>query len=152
MLDGIDKKILGLLQKNGRMGLNDIAKKVGLKSPSVLARIKKIEKEGIIKGYTVLIGHKKIGLDITAFIGVYMEHPGSIRNFEREVKKIGDEILECHHITGEYTFLLKVMTKDTDTLRHLIERIRNIKGVTRTHTMISFMSMKDRSDLSLKFI
>ena len=142
-------KILDLLQDQGRIPFSDIAHKVGLTPPSIMERIKKMEDKGIIKKYTAIIDAKMLGKDILAFIGVYISHPRYIGDFEKEITKYED-ILECHHVTGEYTLLLKVKTKNTTTLEALIKNIRSMKGITRTFTIISLSTKKEGTKINLK--
>jgi Lrp/AsnC family leucine-responsive transcriptional regulator len=143
-LDEIDIKILTLLSNNGRIHYKDIAKIVRLKPPSVIDRIKKLESEKIIKGYTVLVDEKKLGIDITGFIGVNIDHPKNIDNFESITNELKEEILECHHVTGDFTLLLKVKARNTAELEKLIGKIRSTKGVIKTHTMIVFSTITER--------
>ncbi len=143
MLDTIDTKIINILQKDSRTTYRDIAKKVRLQPPSVIERVKKLEREGIIKRYVTLIDEKKLGIDVTAFIGVYIEHPQYIDSFEKAIAGISDDILECHHVTGDYTLLLKVKTRNTTTLEKLIKELRGITGVVRTYTMVVFSTLKE---------
>lgn len=142
-IDEIDKKILSLLSQNGRIHYKEIAKKVHLKPPSVIERIRKLEADKIIKGYTVLLNEKKLDIDITGFIGVNIDHPKNIDNFENVTKELKQEILECHHVTGDYTLLLKVKARNTAELEKLIGKIRSTKGVIKTHTMIVFSTIKE---------
>src|SRR5262245_14797846 len=113
--DDTDRRILGLLQDDCRTPLARLGEQVGLSAPAVLERIKKLEAAGVITGYHAVLDGRRIGLDVTAFIGVITSEPDSIAQFEREVVAIED-VLECHHVTGEYTFLLKVKTENTSTL------------------------------------
>jgi len=143
-IDEIDRQILSLLSKNGRIHYNYIAKKVHLKPPSVIERVKKLEKEKIIKGYVALLDEKKLGVDITGFIGVNIDHPQNINKFEKITHILKNNILECHHVTGEFTLILKVKAKNTAELEKLIERIRSTDGVVKTHTMIVFSTITER--------
>ncbi len=149
-IDSIDEKILDILKKNGRIKLKELAEMVGLTSPAVIERVNRLESEGVIKGYCALIDPKKLGIDITAFIGIYIDHPSHIDTFEKEIESIGDEIMECHHVTGEWTLLLKIRTKNTDTLQALIKKIRSIKGVVRTNTMVVFSTLKETPNFKFK--
>ncbi|MBI3014058.1 MAG: Lrp/AsnC family transcriptional regulator [Candidatus Tectomicrobia bacterium] len=135
LVDKTDLKILEILQDNCRISLRDIARSVGLSSPSVVERIRKLEKKGILRGYRAIVDARKVGKDITAFIGVSVSHPQQIGSFEKEIEKVED-ILECHHVTGDHTFMLKVKTENTSTLENLIRQIRSIEGVTRTLTSV----------------
>ncbi len=149
-IDAIDAKITNILQEDGRATLKEISKRVGLKPPSVLERVKKLEREGVITGYLGLVNARKLGFDITSFIGVNINHPKNITVFEKEIGRMGEEILECHHVTGDYTLLLKVKTHNTDTLRALIEEIRSITGVVRTYTMVVFSTLKEDQRIPVK--
>lgn len=146
LLDRTDLKILEILQENCRVSLRDIARSVGLSSPSVVDRIRKLENKGILKGYRAIVDAKKVGKDITAFIGVSITHPQQILTFEQEIGKVED-VLECHHITGEHTFMLKVKTENTSNLEGLISRIRSIPGVTRTLTSVVFSTPIEKTQL-----
>lgn len=147
--DAIDTAILDILQNNARATLAEISGKVGLKPPSVLERVKKLENEGVISGYVGIVDARRLGIDITSFIGVNIDHPRNIAVFEGEIDKLGDEILECHHVTGDYTLLLKAKTHNTTTLEKLIDRIRSIPGVVRTYTMVAFSTLKEAQRIPL---
>lgn len=145
-MDRTDLKILEILQENCRVSLRDIARLVGLSSPSVVDRIRKLENKGILKGYRAIVDAKRVGKDITAFIGVSVSHPQQIVDFEQEIAKVRD-VLECHHVTGEHTFMLKVKTENTSNLENLISRIRSIPGVTRTLTSVVFSTPIEKTQL-----
>ena len=86
---------------------------------------------------------RKLGKDITAFIGVAIEHPRYFDNFAKKVLGL-DEVLECHRVAGEESYVLKVRTQDTSALdKLLVEHLRTIAGVTRTHTTIVLASIKE---------
>jgi len=142
-LDQIDIQILALLQEHCKMSLAKIGQRVGLSAPAVIERIKKLEESGVIVGYTALLDARKLGCDITAFIGVLTSHPKSIHDVERQIES-RQEILECHHVTGAYTLLLKVKTADTSSLEELISDLRSIEGVSRTETMIVLSTHTER--------
>jgi Lrp/AsnC family leucine-responsive transcriptional regulator len=143
-IDDIDKQILNLLMENARMSYADIAKSVGMKSPSVIDRVKRLEQLGIIKGYTADINYKKLGEDINAFIGVSIDNAKHIDEFEAHVQDIDPDVIDCHHVTGDYTFLLSVITKNTSSLSKLIKKIRNVPGVDKTNTILIFSTLMDR--------
>lgn len=142
-LDGVDLQILSLLQQNCKLPLAKIGEKIGLSAPSVIERIKKLEGRGVIRGYTAILDARKLGKDITAFIQVLIKHPKLIGTFEQAIEGLED-VLECHHVTGRYTMLLKVKTANTSSLEKLISRIRSLKGVERTETMIVFSTSTER--------
>lgn len=142
-VDEVDQQILNILIKNGRTSYADIAKMVGMKSPSVIERVKKLETMGILKGYTVNINYKALGYDILAFIGVNIDNAQHIKDFEDAMHSLDNDIVECHHVTGDSTMRVKVITKNTDTLSHLINKIRDFPGVLSTSTILVLSSILD---------
>lgn len=148
-LDAIDLHIVQLLQEHCRMPLSRIGDQVGLSAPAVMERIKKLEDAGVITGYVATLDARKLGLDVTAFIGVSVSTPRAIGAFEKAVNAL-PEVLECHHVTGTYTVLLKVKTKNTAALEMLIRRLRGIRGVSRTETMVVLSTATERTQLALE--
>ena len=142
-LDAIDRKLLDLLQSNGRVTQSELAAGVGLSQPSVAERVRKLEERGVIQGYTAVVDARSLGRSITAFIGVTVGHPRHNKGFVRTLAELAD-VLECHHVTGAESYLLKVKTESTESLDRLIsEQIRTIPGVSSTHTMISLSCVKE---------
>jgi Lrp/AsnC family leucine-responsive transcriptional regulator len=148
-LDATDLRILDLLQENCKRPLAAIGEKVGLSAPAVTERIHKLEQAGIVTGYVALLDGRKLGLDVTAFIGVAIGHPRAIDSFEREIEGL-DDVLECHHVTGQHTLMLKVKTESTETLEELIDRVRSIEGVNRTDTMVVLSTRAERPRIPLE--
>ncbi|HEY2988333.1 MAG TPA: Lrp/AsnC family transcriptional regulator [Candidatus Binatia bacterium] len=146
MLDQIDLKILSILQNQGRTHLADIAKEVDLSSPAVMERVKKLETQGVIKGYQAVLDPKKMGKDVAAFVGVSVSHQKYIDGFASYVTRQHD-VLECHHVTGEESFILKVKTANTDSLEKLLAEIRSVEGVTGTITKVVLSSVKESQKL-----
>ena len=146
MLDQIDLKILSILQNNGRCHLAEIAKEVDLSSPAVMERVRKLETNGIIKGYQAVLDPKKVGKDVTAFVGVSVAHQKYIDGFAAFMTSQRD-VLECHHVTGEESFILKVKTTNTDSLEKLLGDIRSLEGVTGTVTKVVLSSVKESQRL-----
>ncbi len=149
LLDQIDLKILYILQVNGRTRLADIAEEVELSTPAVLERVKKLEASGIIKGYQALLDGKKVGKDITAFIGVSIGNQRDIDNFADRMVDHHD-VLECHHVTGDESFFLKVKSANTSSLEKLLGEIRSVEGVTRTVTRVVLSTAKENQALNLR--
>jgi Lrp/AsnC family leucine-responsive transcriptional regulator len=147
-LDAIDLQILDLLQDQGRIPLVKLGEQVGLSSPSVIDRVKKLEDSGIITGYHASVDARRLGKDVTAFIGVSIAHPKVISMFEHTVALL-DDVLECHHVTGEHTLLLKVKSNNTSSLERLISTIRSIEGVSRTETMVVLSTHMERATISV---
>ena len=147
-LDTIDYKLLDLLQHNARATQLEMAAVVGLSQPAVAERMKKLEQEKIITGYTARVDGRRLGKDIIAFIGVRIEHPKYNEGFARRILALPD-VLECHRITGPGSYLLKVVTEDTHSLDRLIsDLLRHIPGVTRTLTTVVTSSIKEGSHIT----
>ena len=143
MIDPIDYNILDLLQHNARMTQSEIAASVGMSQPAVAERLRKLEQDGVIIGYAARVDSRKLGKDITAFIGVSIEHPKYNKEFSRRMIQHKD-VLECHRVTGADSYLLKVVTENTESLDRLIsETVRVVPGVTRTLTTIVMSSFKE---------
>jgi Lrp/AsnC family leucine-responsive transcriptional regulator len=143
VLDEIDYKFLELLQRDARMTQQQIAEAVGLSQPAVAQRLRKLEVQGVITGYVAQVDAHQLGKDVTAFIGVSIEHPRFNPGFARKMLAL-PEVLECHRVAGEYSYLLKVKTENTASLDHFIaELLRTIPGVTRSYTTIVLASVKE---------
>ena len=126
----------------------DIAGKVELSTPAVMERVKKLEAGGVIKGYQALVDAKKVGKDIAAFIGVSIGHQRDIDGFAAQMLRYQD-VLECHHVTGDESFILKVKSANTGSLEKLLGEIRSVEGVTRTVTKIVLSTAKESQALEL---
>ncbi len=143
VLDDIDRQLLVALQANCKTPLQKLGDTVGLSAPAVLERVRKLEQAGVITGFHALVDAKKVGLDITAFVGVGINYPKNIAAFERGLNGIAG-VLESHHVTGRYSLILKVRAKNTEALEHLISRIRSVDGVERTETMVVLSTRTER--------
>ena len=143
-LDTVDRKILALLQEDAKIPQAKVAKAVGLTAPSVNERIRKLERSGYIRGYAALLDERMLGLDVTAFVEVFIEQPKFEAGFIESVRDL-DEVLECHHITGEFSLLLKVRVADMAAFRKLlIEKLNTVRGVRQTRTLIVLASAKEQ--------
>ena len=144
-MDDLDYRIVDMLQRDGRATQLEIARAINLSQPATAERIRKLESNGVITGYTARVDATKLGKDITAFIGVTIEHPKFFENFARKVLEL-PEILEAHRVAGQDSYILKVKTSNTKSLDLLlVETLRTIEGVTRTHTTIVLTSIKEET-------
>jgi Lrp/AsnC family transcriptional regulator, leucine-responsive regulatory protein len=142
-MDQIDYSILSILQRDARVSQQQIAGRVGLSQPAVAERVRKLEQRRLIIGYAAQVDAARLGVDITAFVGVVIAHPRYFASFARKIAQV-DEVLECHRVAGEFTYLLKVKTANTRTLDELLtRRLRTLPGVTRTFTTIALLSVKE---------
>ena len=147
-LDAIDRCLLEALQEDCKQPLAKLGEKVGLSAPSVMERVRKLESAGVITGYHAAVDGRRLGLDITAFVGVSINYPKDIASFLAHVA-VRPEVLECHHITGGHTLLLKVKAENTASLERIISAIRSVDGVTRTETMVVLSTAAESSRVPL---
>jgi Lrp/AsnC family transcriptional regulator, leucine-responsive regulatory protein len=148
-IDDIDARILTLLQAHGRMKRNQIAEDVELSVPSVSERMRKLEDRGVIIGYHAVVDAKRLHLDITAFIRVTIDGSEHFADFVNRALEI-DEIQEVHSITGEGSHILKIRTRNTTTLEHLLSRIQAWPGVGGTSTSIVLSTYKETRALAAR--
>ena len=148
-IDDIDLRILDMLQRNGKLSQAKIAGAVGLTTPSVNERIKKMERHGMIRGFVALLDHEKMGFPLTAYVDVALEHPRFEKGFVDDLEKLLG-VQECHYIAGEYAYRLKVKAVSPAALADFLQRrLMTIKGVTRARAQISLSSKKESTLLPL---
>jgi len=147
-LDRTDLALLVALQEDCKRSLAELGERVGLSAPAVHERVRRLEAAGLIRGYHAHIDPRKTGLDIGAFIGVGIDKPRHIDAFEKAIATIPD-VLECHHVTGRHTLVLKVRMDNTETLQRLISTLRDLPGVERTETMIVLQTQFERTLLPI---
>jgi Lrp/AsnC family leucine-responsive transcriptional regulator len=148
-IDDIDLRILDMLQRNGKLSQAKIAGAVGLTTPSVNERIKKMERHGMIRGFVALLDHEKMGFPLTAYVDVALEHPRYEKAFVDDLEKLLG-VQECHYLAGEYAYRLKVKAISTASLADFLQhRLMTIKGVTSVRTQISLSSKKESTLLPL---
>lgn len=150
-LDETDIKILNHLQENGRAQRNTIAEIVHLSVPSVSERMRKLEDKGLISNYNAVLDAKKFNFDITAYI--FVEVDGSER-YPKFVEKVTNhpEVLECHSITGDGSHILKLRTKNTESLEKFLSLIQTWEGITRTRSNIVLSTFKETRKLPIERI
>lgn len=144
-LDARDRSILALIQRDGKMSQALIARHVGLSTAAVNERLKKLEQSGVIRRFAALVDPKAVGIQVTAFIEVFIEHPRYEEPFLKRVLEL-DEVQECHHITGEFSLLLKVRVRDMESLQRLvISQLNGAEGVRQTRTVMVLSTVKEES-------
>lgn len=136
-LDSIDKGILNILQENSKMPYAEIGKELHASAGTIHARIKKMERLGIIQKMDVQINYALLGYDITCFIGIYLNKSSHYDIALKSLKAI-NEIIDLHYTTGQYSMFAKLILKDTNHLREILhDRIQKIDGIQRTETLLS---------------
>jgi len=149
MIDEIDRQIITLLQEDARLSNAAIAEQVGLTVSTVHERVKKLERKGVIKGYTAVVDPELLGKPITAFIrltvGSMTEDYIESKNRIMDVCLAEPDILECHGVAGEDCYMLKVRVASPQELEKLLERIRTKASIWRSTTSIVMSTFKEGS-------
>lgn len=152
-LDKIDLQILKILQQNGRITNLQLSNEIGLSPAPTLERVRKLENSGYILSYHALVDEEKLGLGIKTFIQVSLDFHknNTIQTFLEEIQEI-KEITECHHVTGQCDFLLKVYVKDIKAYEQLImQKISRITVVKTFQTMIIMSTNKKEPTVPLEY-
>lgn len=148
-LDDTDRQLLMLLQDDDRQPLAVLSEKIGVAISTINDRIKRLIRSGLISGFHARIAPEAVGLNLLAFVMVSWNNPKVEATFLEKVKATPD-VLECHHITGAWNYLLKVRVGTTrDLERFLSETIKAVDGVERTETLITLSSAKETWKVSL---
>lgn len=149
MIDGIDAKIIAILQSDGRTSNAEIARQVDMAPSAVLERIRKLESRGVIKGYTAQLDPKALDLGLLAFVFVRADERVGEESAGRQLAAI-PEALEVHHVAGEDCYLVKVRAESPEALgRILRERFGAIDHVRTTRTTIVLSSVKESTELPI---
>lgn len=141
-MDETDLKILACLKENARMNASLIGEKVSMSVSAVGERIKKLEASGIIKQYTIVLDTKLIDKGISAFISISLEHPKYNDTFIEAMKE-NTQITECYYITGDFDYLIKVVTSSTESLTEVLNSVKSIQGVSLTRTLFVLSTNKN---------
>lgn len=146
-MDSIDLKIIDALKENSRSTSSEISRKVNLSIPAVAERIRKLEDGNIIEKYTIKINREKINYKLLAFIFVNIDKTENIENFRKSIVQY-NSVLECHHVAGEYDYVLKVLVEDTKSLEYFLSNtLKKIKGVLKSNTIIVLSSLKENMNI-----
>ena len=149
-LDQYDQTLLSLLQTDSQVSYAELGKKIGLSVSAVNERIKKLQGRGIISKYVAVLDAAKLDLGLCAFIHVWIDRPASEDSFIDKIKSI-PEIQECHHVTGEFNYLLKVRVSGTAALEALLkEKLKSLKGVVKVQTFVVLSTQKETTALPLQ--
>jgi Lrp/AsnC family transcriptional regulator, leucine-responsive regulatory protein len=150
-LDDLDRAILQRLQTDGRISHVDLGERVNLSPPAIHSRLKRLEQRGYIRQYAALLDREKVGYDMLCFIHVNLQlhQPEQVDNFRQVIQQM-PQVLECHHLTGEYDYLLKVAVRNRQDLEQFVVRqLTPIPGVARIHTSLVLSEIKATTALPL---
>jgi Lrp/AsnC family transcriptional regulator for asnA, asnC and gidA len=136
-LDPLDYKILEILVQDANLPYTEIGTRLDVSGGTVHVRMKKMESMGIVKGAQLLIDYSKIGWDITAFLGIYLDKSSLYEDVAKQLEQI-PEVVNIHYTTGIYSIFAKIICRDTQHLREVLhDKIQRVTGIQRTETFIS---------------
>jgi Lrp/AsnC family transcriptional regulator for asnA, asnC and gidA len=136
-LDPLDYKILEILVANANLPYTEIGQRLDVSGGTVHVRMKKMETLGIVKGAQLLIDYSKIGWDISAFLGIYLDKSSLYEDVAKQLEAI-PEVVNIHYTTGIYSIFAKIICRDTQHLREVLhDKIQRVTGIQRTETFIS---------------
>ncbi|WP_197071800.1 Lrp/AsnC family transcriptional regulator [Paenibacillus sp. FSL R7-0273] len=148
-MNSLDIKIIEALMSNGRITWAELAGLLGLSSPAAADRVRRLEEQGIIKGYTALIDAESAGYGLGALVAVSLERPAHRQAFLDLVQKL-PEIQECHHTAGDDDYVLKVRCRGTRDLDRIIsDELKSLPGIVRTRTTIILGTVKETPNIPL---
>ena len=144
-IDKLDLKIIQQLMQDASMSYAEMGKKLFVSAGTIHVRIKKMQESGIISGMKYQVDLKKMGYDVIAFIGIYLEKSSLYDTVARELKKI-PEIVRMNYTTGNYSIFAEIVCRDIGQLRAILhDELQKIKGIERTETFISLEESLNRS-------
>ncbi len=150
-LDAIDRRLIEALQRDGRDYNAEPAARVHLSPPQCFRRVKALEERGVLRGYRALVSPERLGLGVTAFVSLNIDGEAfdRVREIEALIRDF-PEILECHTVSGDCDYLLKVVASDLKSLsQFLTDRLMQIRGVADIRSMICLEEIKPPSPLSV---
>ena len=151
MLDTTDKKLINLLQSNSKQTTKQLSLQLNLSVTAVYERIKKLEKEKIIKKYVAIINKQKIEKSFLVFCHIKLvQHSKEyVTTFEREILKL-EEVSECFHVSGDYDYILKIYVKNMEEYRDfMVTKLTAIKYIGSTHSIFSIEEVKNTTAINL---
>lgn len=144
-IDNVDLKILSILMEDANIPYTEIAKRIFVSGGTVHVRMKKMEEMGIVTGAQLKIDYSKLGYDIMAYLGIYLEKSSMYHEVAELLSKI-PEIISVHYTTGEYSVFCQLVCRDTKHLRSVLhDKIQKIPGISRTETFISLEESVQRT-------
>lgn len=152
MLNKFDIAILEILQVDARISNAELARRVNLSPSATLIRVRRLEENGVIDRHVTLVNHRQAGYDMLCFVSVSLQLHDieQVTGFREAVQQMS-EVLECHHVTGGYDYLLKIVAHNTKDLEHfLLEKLTPIPGVARIHTSLVLNDVKSTTVIPIE--
>ncbi|WP_316859815.1 Lrp/AsnC family transcriptional regulator [uncultured Cohaesibacter sp.] len=149
LMDATDRRLLDLLQKDGRRASADLAKEIGLSVSATNDRVRKLIDSGAVKSIEAIVEPSVVGFEVTAFVFVDLDYKCSEQEFVSQVTAF-DRVVEVHHVTGTHSYLLKVRERTNQDLNVFIAKsLKHLAAVRRTETLISLETLKETLRLPL---
>lgn len=151
MLNNVDRKILAALQKNGRLSFTELGKQVGLTTTPCIERVRKLERDGFIRGYSAILDARKLQLELVVFVQVRLNrtHKKTFEEFRRQVQDL-PEVQECYLVTGSFDFLVKARVRDMSAYRDFLESsLLNLPGVQESTSIAAMETVKETLSVHL---
>ena len=150
-LDRLDRKILQALQKEGRLSYVDLAGQVGLSTSPCLERVKRLERDGLILGYTARLNAQKLEAGLLVFVEISLNYTsGTVFNDFRKAVRQWPEIQECHLVSGDFDYLLKIRIADMTAYRALLgEIVDGLPGVRDSRTLVAMETVKESGEIAI---
>lgn len=152
MLDKLNKKILSELQIKGNLSNHALAQRLRISVPNCTERVRSLENENYITGYTAKLNAQLLGLSLLVFVKVVMERsdPDIFDQFSRRVQRM-PEVIECHMVAGDFDYLIKIRVKDFSEYLYLMETsLMRLSGVKSVHTFAVLNEIRSTSHLQIK--
>ncbi|WP_320814902.1 Lrp/AsnC family transcriptional regulator [Flavobacterium sp.] len=150
-LDVIDRKLLEMLQKDTKKTTKELSDKLNLSVTAVYERVKKLEREGVIKNYIAILDKSKVSKSFVVFCHVKLTQHNIdlIKHFEKQILKL-DEVLECFHVSGDYDYILKIFVEDMEAYREfMVTKLTTIKDIGSTHSTFMIGEVKNTTAFKL---
>ncbi len=144
-LDKLDRKILNLLQADGRMAMKDLAERIGLSITPCIERVRRMERDGVITGYYARVDPAKLGAGLLVFVEITLDHKSGnmFGQFRREVERIA-QVLECHLISGEFDYLIKARIGEMSDYRKLLgDILLQLPGAVQSKSYVVMEEVKE---------
>ena len=141
-MDDIDIKLLHILSENSNQTATDIMPQINLSIPAINKRIAKMRASGLIKKFTLSVDAKMVGKPVLAYVMVILNQYSEVEELVKYIRSDKD-IVECHAITGEYDYILKMYARDIEHLEEKLIKLKKQKGITKSQTMFSLLEYKN---------
>ncbi|KAA1246124.1 Lrp/AsnC family transcriptional regulator [Aquimarina sp. RZ0] len=150
-MDKTDRSILNLLQKDGKITIKEIAERLNLTTTPIFERVKKLEREGIIKSYKAIVDRKKAGLQLMAFCNVTLNlhQTDYLKKFEKDIQQF-PEVTECYHVAGMFDYLVKIYAEDMEHYQYFLSnKLASLDNISKVQSSFVMTEVKDFSFLPI---